>query len=449
MNRPLLLPGLPRVWRDDTELQLGADPARAVLLRLPDPRAAEILDLLDGTRPERLVLLRAVELGIPADQARAVLEFLHAAGLALPAAALIPRTSTGTVHQRLVGEATALAFHDRRAAPIPRHVPPALRSGRAPTTTLRRRQVASVLITGRGRLGAPIAVALAEAGVGNVWADVPGSVHEDELSGGPFRKSTIGTPRGEAIAAAVTQAMPDTNTRHPRTARPSLVVQLDHDRPAALVAAAHAARRQPHLAVTIRDGAAVIGPLVPMTGGPCLACLELHRLDRDASWPGAPRSLTPEPCTVTTLLTATAYATAEALAYVDGDIPETLGASIEITGPGRFRRRTWPPHPLCDCSHRPARAQRKTQPPTEGNNTRRPRATKGDGTRAAAPSTTRHPPEGAGKGRSRARPAAPSTTQQPPEGTGQESNGTRAPAPTRHAAATGSPPAPPRSAPPD
>ncbi|XVV11903.1 hypothetical protein ACQP2X_44990 [Actinoplanes sp. CA-131856] len=366
MNRPLLLPGLPRVWRDDTELQLGADPARSVLLRLPDPRAAEILDLLDGTRPERLILLRAIELGIPADQARAVLEFLHTAGLALPAAAVIPRTPTGTVHQRLVGEATALAFHDRRAAPV-------AKGGRAPTTTLRRRRVASVMITGRGRLAAPIAVALAEAGVGHVRADVPGTVHEDELSAGPLRKSTIGTPRSEAIAEAVAQAMPGTETRHLRTARPSLVVQLDHDKPAALVAAAHAARRQPHLAVTIRDGAAMIGPLVPQAGGPCLACLELHRLDRDANWPGAPRNLGPEPCAVTTLLAATAYAVAEALAYLDGDTPETLGASIEITGPARFRRRTWTPHPLCDCTHRPRASQSSTTRRPRKNNAPEPR----------------------------------------------------------------------------
>ena len=44
-------PGLPRVWRGPHTLQLGTDPTRAVLIDLPDPRAAELLDLLDGTRP--------------------------------------------------------------------------------------------------------------------------------------------------------------------------------------------------------------------------------------------------------------------------------------------------------------------------------------------------------------------------------------------------------------
>ena len=104
----------------------------------------------------------------------------------------------------------------------------------------------------------------------------------------------------------------------------------------------------------------MIGPLVPATGGPCLNCLEMHRRDRDAGWPGGVAQLgvdSLEPGTITTLLTATAYATAEALAFLDGARPETLGAAVEITAPGRFRRRSWSPHPGCGCdrSRWPAR----------------------------------------------------------------------------------------------
>jgi bacteriocin biosynthesis cyclodehydratase domain-containing protein len=223
---------------------------------------------------------------------------------------------------------------------------------------LRRRQAARVVITGHGRLGASIAVALAEAGVGHVVPDVAGVVHHDELAAGPLRGSDVDKPRHRAIADAMTVIAPGVTTNRLRRIPPSLIIQLDHDEPAALVAASHGGRRLPHLVVTIREGTAVIGPLVPPAGGPCLACLDLHRLDRDADWPGLPRPVTPEPCTVTTLLAATAYATAEALAYLDGDTPETLGASIEITAPGRFRRRTWPPHPHCDCTRRRLPRQR-------------------------------------------------------------------------------------------
>ncbi|MGX6605842.1 ThiF family adenylyltransferase [Micromonosporaceae bacterium Da 78-11] len=341
MNRPTLIPGLPRTWRGPSELQLGSDPARAVVLHLPDPRAADLLDLLDGTRPERAVLLHAADLGIPPADARALLDTLQTAGLVLPAAALCPAALAG----HLMSEAAALALHGPDA-PAPAH-------------TLRRRATARVVITGHGRLGAGIAVALAEAGVGHVHPDLPGLVDPSELAGGPLRGSDIGRPRRETIAEAVQQASPTTRTHGVRRMPASLVVQLDHDQPVSLVAAAHTARRQPHLAVTVRDGAAVIGPLVPSTGAPCLNCLDLHRKERDAGWPGRPagrRSAVAEPGAVATLLTATAYAAAEVLTFLDGGAPQTLGAAAEITAPGRIRRRTWPPHPSCGCTRRAHRS---------------------------------------------------------------------------------------------
>jgi hypothetical protein len=342
MNRPTLLPGLPRVWRGPTELQLGSGPARAVLLQLPDPRVAGLLDLLDGTRSERLVLLEAAGRGIPPGDAQVLLETLQAAGLACPAAALLPPLPE-PARLRLLSEAGALA-----------HTHPA----RAPARTLRQRAASRVVVSGYGRLGAGIAVALAEAGVGQVQPDLPGDVVAGELPGSPLHQADVGRPRREAVADAIARAAP--GTEGDRRADTAVVVQLNHDQPAALVATMHAQRRQPHLAVTVRESAAVIGPFVPATGAPCLACLELHRRDRDPGWPGLPRPETPEPCAVTTLLAATAFAAAEVLAFLDGATPDTLGTATEISAAGRFRRRTWPPHPDCDCAQprrRPALAR--------------------------------------------------------------------------------------------
>ncbi|GIF24613.1 hypothetical protein BJ973_008092 [Actinoplanes tereljensis] len=329
MIRPTLIPGLPRLWCADGQLQLGSDPARALRLRLPDPRAAEILDLLDGTRTERLILLRAAELGIPPDECRSLLATLQDAGLVLPRSSLRPPAD------RLAGEAAALALHG--AGP--------------PAEFLRRRHASRVVLAGHGRLGAGIAVALAEAGVGHLQPDLSGAVRPGELAGGPLRASDIGKPRREAIVEAMTRAAP--NVLHGvRRTTAALLVQLDHDQPVSLLAAALSGRRQPHLAVTIRHGSAVIGPLVPATGGPCLNCLALHRRDRDAEWPDPPgtAATVPEPCTVTTLLAATAFAAAEVLTFLDGGDPQTAGATVEITGPGRVRRRTWTPHPACSCA---------------------------------------------------------------------------------------------------
>jgi hypothetical protein len=143
VNRPLLIPGLPRIWRGPRGIQLGADPSRAVSVELPDPRAARVLDLLDGTRSERAVLLRAAELGVSPDHARCLLDTLHAAGLVLPAAALLPTALPHESRRRLVGEASALALAGTHPA------------GTHPADILRRRAACRVLLTGHGRLGAP------------------------------------------------------------------------------------------------------------------------------------------------------------------------------------------------------------------------------------------------------------------------------------------------------
>jgi hypothetical protein len=221
-----------------------------------------------------------------------------------------------------------------------------------------------VVITGHGRLGAPVALALAEAGVGHVQPDLPGLVTVADLPAGPLRAGDIGRVRGEAVASALASATPKIDTRAVRRGAAALTVQLGYDQPTALLAAAHARRAQPHLALAIREAIAVVGPFVPATGAPCLNCVDLHRRDRDTGW--SPAAADAEPCTVATLLAATAYATAEALTFLDGGTPETLGATVEISTAGRFRRRTWRPHPGCDCvSRRPGLLARHT--PTSGN----------------------------------------------------------------------------------
>lgn len=326
MNRPILLPGLPRIWRGPREIQFGADPSRALVVELPDPRAAQILDLLDGTRSERAVLLRGAELGVPADHARALLDALRAAALVLPTPELLPAALPHESRRRLIGEAAALAM-----------------TGKRPGGTLSRRAACRVLLTGHGRLGASIAVALAEAGVGHIEADVPGTVGPGELAGGPLRGADLGRPRREAISEAVLRAAPGLRSFPVRDPAATLVVRLGHDGPPGV----------PHLAVTVREGVPVIGPFVPAAGGPCLRCLDLHRQDRDAAWPGHPRRPlldAVEPCAVATLLAATAFATAEALTHLDGGRPDTTGATVEITTPGHTRRRTYLPHPACHCT---------------------------------------------------------------------------------------------------
>ncbi|HEY8472647.1 MAG TPA: TOMM precursor leader peptide-binding protein [Natronosporangium sp.] len=321
LPRPTLVPGLRRIWRGRCSLQLGVDPARAVVLELPDPRAAQVLDLLDGTRSERTVITEAERLGVPEPTTRSLLAALRQAGLVLGAQSLLPHNLPEPIRRRLADEAAALALRGADAPGTPAQI-------------LRRRAAAKVVVAGDGRLLTPVAVALAESGVGHV------------------------APATEAAAEAIRRAAPGTATAPLRRSETTFAVHVGALGPANLIAAGYARYRVPHLLVAIRDGTALIGPLVPPRGQPCLNCLDLHRRDRDPAWPRLAAELAAagdEPCATTTRLAAAGLAAAEVLSWLDGGEPATLGALVELAAPGQLRRRSWPPHPRCDCARASAR----------------------------------------------------------------------------------------------
>ncbi|HLU34009.1 MAG TPA: TOMM precursor leader peptide-binding protein [Natronosporangium sp.] len=338
LSRPTLLPGLRRLWRGRRQLQLGLDPNRAVVLELPDTATARVLDLLDGTRSEREVLADAARRQIPGDAA-ALLHELRRAGLVVSAQSLLPKSLSGPARRRLAGEAAALA----------------LRGGDAPGSPaqrLRRRAAARVVVTGHGPLLAPVALTLAGAGVGHVWPAPGDPAHPRRRDG--------------TLAELVARAAPGARTTPLRRREATFLVQIGAAAPATLTAAGYAQYRLAHLLVSVRDGTAVVGPLVPPAGRPCLNCLDLHRRDRDPQWPalaaqlaGAPAG-DGEPCTAATVMVAAGLAAGEVLCWIDGGQPHTVGASIEVNSPAQWRRRSWPPHPRCYCL---GRARAATGPP--------------------------------------------------------------------------------------
>ncbi|MDW5330391.1 hypothetical protein [Plantactinospora sp. KLBMP9567] len=359
LPRPTLLPGLARLWRDRHTLQLGLDPRRAVLLEVANPAAARLLDLLDGSRSERAVLDHAVTINVSRDDARTLIDTLRAAGLVVAAHTLLPTDLPEPARQRLSAEAAALALHGRD-------------SPGTPAQLLRRRAAARIVVTGQGRLAAPVAVTLAQAGIGQVHPDLRGRVRPADTTGSGLLATDVRRPSAAAVADAIARVAPGTATRPVRRGRADLVVQVGADRPAGLLAAGYAQHRQAHLLLTMRDGVPVVGPLVRAAGSPCLNCVDLHRQDRDPGWPGLAAQLAggdgQEPCLTATLVTAAGYAVGEVLTFLDGGTPETVGGAVEVTGAGRLRRRTWPPHPACGCTVRrrgtpPRRAPRAPETP--------------------------------------------------------------------------------------
>lgn len=328
LTRPTLVPGLRRLWRGRHHLQLGLDPARAVVLELPDPGTARVLDLLDGARSERTVLLQAGHRGVRVPDARAMIDQLRAAGLVVSAQSLLPSRLPGPVRERLVREAAALALHGAEPA--------------SPAQLLRRRAAATVMITGGGPVVGPMAVSLARAGIG----------HLSPVLDDPAERADLCT--------LLAHQAPGVRTAPVRVGEATFVVQAGDRTPAVVAAERYARRRLAHLAVSLRDGTVVIGPLVPPTGSPCLHCVDLHRRDRDPDWPDVAAQLAGEapvpPCAAATVLIAAGIAAREVLNWLDGATTETLGASVEVTTRGQLRRRTWPPHPRCGCASGPRRA---------------------------------------------------------------------------------------------
>ncbi len=117
-----------------------------------------------------------------------------------------------------------------------------------------------------------------------------------------------------------------------------------------------------HLAVRVRDGIGLVGPLVIPGVTSYLGCADLHRSDRDAAWPAAAAQLRG---TVGVVDRATLLATAAlALSQVNRVIgavhghdagpdpgpPQALNATLEFDlHAGAIVARQWSPDPLCSC----------------------------------------------------------------------------------------------------
>ncbi len=314
LPRPTLLPGLRPLWRDRHTVQLGTDPDQAMLLEFPHPAAAKLLELLDGSHTETAIVAQMGRIGMAAGDVHDILTEMIEAGLVVAAHTLMPPALPAGQRKRIAREAGALAlrFRDRPTSPA---------------TILRRRYAARVIIADDGPIAAVLAPALLEAGVGKV---------------------------GRVTQAGGTATSVESGQSKPVRTEDAFVVQVGR---MARVPVRGARQRNPHLAITVRDAVAIVGPLVPPTGGPCLRCLELHRTDRDPAWPRLADQLAqappePVPLASATLLTAAGFAAAEILAYLDGGLPGTIGTTVEITGGAPWRRRTWTAHATCDCTRR-------------------------------------------------------------------------------------------------
>ncbi|MFI9006836.1 ThiF family adenylyltransferase [Actinosynnema sp. NPDC053489] len=327
-NRPRVLPGLPLLRRRADVVQIGTDPRHAVLVEdVPEPMASVLLGL-DGHHTLSDLRERLAGHGRQAAEFTGVLHGLVRAGLV--------EDSVPVPHPRLAAEATGWALRTRhRAAGLP-----AARAAR------------SVVVHGEGRLAVTVAALLAASGVAHVRVVARGRVGPEDTGSG-YVEADVGRPRAEAARDAVRRACP---TVRPVGRAADLVVLAD-----ALVPAPELLHRlvedgTPHLAVRVREGVGVVGPLVVPGRSSCLRCADRHEADADPAWPVLAAQLVdrPQHADLATVTATAGVAVGQALLALDrsepGTRPPTWDATLEVDAfAGVVGHRIAPVHPRCEC----------------------------------------------------------------------------------------------------
>lgn len=294
--------------------QIGLDPVSGIVLEDLSPAIAAMVDELGPAAVGSAELLsRAYDRGADPSDATAVL--------------------TGLLHGGLVCDADRAERVERRRA------------------------CSVVVVRGDGPLALGTAAGLARAGVRAVHVRTGGRIERADLAVAGLDGDDLGRDRSAVAAALLRRVAPDVRTGPPGRNPPDLVVLADAqarhpDEGAALVG--HAVE---HLAVAVRDGRGIVGPLVLPGRSTCLGCLDLVRTGLDPGWPALVTGLLGRTGTADPAVfgATAALAVAQALLALDGPVtggppPPALGATVELD-PGRatVTTRLWPPHPGCPC----------------------------------------------------------------------------------------------------
>src|SRR5215207_6334623 len=305
VQHPRLVPYAPVIQRSSDEVQVGVHPDTALVFR--GEGFGALLALLDGTQSISAVRRRARAAGLTTPQLTWALDALNAAGL----------------------------LTDRSASPY--------RDALAP---LRLRLI------GAGSVGNQIARVLVASGLGTLY------VYDSEPPDlALYPAAGVLTSQAEALRSAFAEA--DTTVgilshwSKPDAAPVDLTI-VAWDRPELdRVITDHLLRSdQPHLVVRCWGNGVSVGPLVLAGRTSCLRCADLARSEADPHWPVVLAQLSrlrieSPPALISW---AASIAAAQALAFLHGEMPESAGATLELSWPDLVTRlRRWAAHPRCGC----------------------------------------------------------------------------------------------------
>ncbi|NIH85264.1 TOMM precursor leader peptide-binding protein [Amycolatopsis granulosa] len=332
-ERPWLRPGLEVFDRGPGELQIGLDPRHAMLGKGLPPDVVRALHHLDGNL--RLESLLALVDGEHVEMLRDLLTRLTRLGL-------VEEAWPPSAYSRTVNEAGLWSLSARQGH----------------GETVARRRHSAVVLFGSGRLTVAMAVLLASAGVGQVRVEAEGAVTEHDTGSG-YTDADIGRARAAAAADAIRRANPATVTRRLRDGRlPELAVLADAVVPAPEVVRQLMHEKVPHLAVRVREGIGIVGPLVHPGRSSCLGCADLIRRSMDDRWPVVAGQLAgrSQPADLVTVQATAALAAGQvlrALGPADG-VPPGWNTTMEVDPyENTIYHRPWLPNPVCTCGARP------------------------------------------------------------------------------------------------
>jgi hypothetical protein len=341
--RPSLRPGVEVWWRriDTVQLRLGATSQLVSGLPLG---SATLFRLLDGTHELRdLATIVNSSTGLERHRVLEVVQTLSHAGVLYDAGAL-PRLNSLTPVARERLRAEALSWIE----------------GTDPSSVLERRRLAHVRVLTCDAPTVATALLLAASGVGRFSVNV--GPHErdlveatDVLPGG-LPASALGTPRADAVRAALGELGA---TLQPRQSRAAADFALLGGSDSPSTPEQMFTPDIPYVTTAVFGRTARVGPLVIPGVTACAVCESLSRaerdasLDHDASEEGL-RLSGASVSAVTATQLAAVHASVAALEYLDGSEPGRLPAlaghllQLQLPGP-HLELSLVRPHPRCGC----------------------------------------------------------------------------------------------------
>jgi hypothetical protein len=336
------------LWRGESSVQLGLEPARSLVLTGVTARTAQLLRELDRGPDSGTGTGTGTGQGIGGGGAAGGMGSTGEALLALLGSAGALDHPPGPTEARLAPERAMLGLLHPAAG--------------AADAVLAARAATRLLVVGGGRTGATLAHLLAASGLGRVTVEDRSPVEPADACPAGVSSADVGLRRGAAATAlSVRAAPPVLNAGPPAVAVfcPEGPTPPDPARWWPLLAAGTAL-----LVASVRESTGVVGPFTPPWGRCCPGCISLHRADRDPAWPllerqlADPRRVPAGTAAAVTVLAVAAAAAEQVLSWVDSGAsdrprrpPATAGATLELPRPGwQWYRRAWGAHPACRCA---------------------------------------------------------------------------------------------------